>query len=738
MKKSLQLSVLAIIFVAGFSFVNTLPARALTIADYGNIPSACPAKSPNNYNNCGVFINNINVNGFNDNDTSESVRYLPIEGNYITPNKTITIQWNYYITSFNPPLDYFLVKYGCGDTTSLYNDDYIIANNIPLNKQTNAQSIQWSIPASVANYQYCKIWVYAKSNTRVDAYSTPTVGVSNTRAFTIPSPSQCVITNFSASNTNVNSGDSTTLNWNTSDCNYCSASASPSNSYWNGSQATYGSKTIYNLTNTTYFSLTCSGTNNSDTKNLTVTVQPPITRYTCNSNYQCVVASNGEYTSLTSCQNNCVAPVRYNCNTNTWTCSQATNGTYGTYSECTSACQPPITRYTCNSNYQCVVASNGEYTSLTSCQNNCVTPSQCVITNFISNDYSITNGDNIILTWNTTNCNYCTASTNPSNSYWTGSQATYGSRTIYNLQNPSTFTLTCSNNTTSDTETFNVSLQSVTPTLSFWADKYSLTQGESTYLRWTSNNTNYCVASNGWSGTKSITGYENTTPNTQTTYTLTCYGNSGQVSQTVTIYVAAPTTSMSFTKLGRNLSFGDRSYSKNIRVAQGDVIEFYLTITAGSANDLYNVVITDPLPSVFSYRAGTTKIDGVVQADTITTTGLSLGTINRGASKTITFQAISNNPGTYLTYTNTAQATASNITTVSDSATITYGLVAGAATVATGAEDSLIISLILSIGLAFLLWYYLKFNPQGRLALARLENKIREYRLEYLRHRMKR
>jgi len=385
-----------------------------------------------------------------------------------------------------------------------------------------------------------------------------------------------------------------------------------------------------------------------------------------------------------------------------------------------------------------VVSSSGEYTSLSSCQSNCVAPSRCVITNFESNNYNISYSDNITLNWSTSNCNSCTASSNPSNSYWYGNQTIYGSRTIYDLENSSTFTLTCSNNTTSDTRNLTVYVSTNSPTLSFWADDYSLTQGESTYLRWTSNNANYCVASNGWSGTKSTANYESTSPSSQTTYSLTCYGNGGQVTQTLTIYVTSPATSLSFTKLGRNLTNGDRVYGKVIRVAQGDVIEFYLTITAGSSNDLSNVVITDTLPSVFSYMPGTTKINGVTQADTITTTGLSLGTVYRGTSKIITFQALSNNPGTYLTYTNIAQASASNISSVSDSATITYGLVAGAATVETGAEDSLLISLILSIGLAGLLWYYFKFNTQGKLALARIENKVREYRLNSFKRSIKR
>ena len=67
--------------------------------------------------------------------------------------------------------------------------------------------------------------------------------------------------------------------------------------------------------------------------------QIPVTRYTCNSNYQCVVDSNGQYTSLGTCQNNCTAPMRYSCNTNTYQCYQTTSGAYISYNDCANACQ---------------------------------------------------------------------------------------------------------------------------------------------------------------------------------------------------------------------------------------------------------------------------------------------------------------------------------------------------------------------------------------------------------------
>ena len=515
----------------------------------------------------------------------------------------------------------------------------------------------------------------------------------------------------------------------------------------------------YATTNGTYSAL------NDCTNNC----QPPVTKYTCcSANYQCVVDPNGQYTSLSACQNNCIAPTRYSCNTSTYQCYQTTLGSYASYNDCLNACQPPVTRYTCNANYQCVSDTYGSYTSLGTCQNNCIAPQryscnanyQCV---------SDTYGSYTSLGTCQNNCQqiiqplyvscYASPSTVSTNQtvtfysnisggsgsytyYWSGYASGNSSYSQTSFSSSGTYTANLAvydSNGRSGSTSCSAYVQgqsTLTPTLNFWADKYTLNQGEATYLRWTSNNTNYCVASNGWSGSKSTSNYESTAPNSQTTYTLTCYGNGGQVTQSLTLYVTSPTTTLNFTKLGRNLSNGDRVYSKVIRVAQSDIIEFYLTIAAGSSADLQNVVLTDNLPSVLSYQNGTTKVDGIIQTDGITTTGLSLGTIARGTYKTVVFQVLSNNPGTYLTYTNTAQVTASGVSAISDSATITFGLVAGATTIQTGAEDSLWLSFIISMGLAFLIWYYVKFNPQGKLVFAKVENKIRDIRLEYLRRQM--
>jgi len=501
--------------------------------------------------------------------------------------------------------------------------------------------------------------------------------------------------------------------------------------------------------------------------------QAPI-RYACNTNtYQCYQTTSGAYSNLNDCSTNCQVPAtRYACNTNTYQCYQTSAGSYVSYNDCANACQVPVTRYSCNIyTSQCIADNSGPYTSLNDCQNNCITQTRYSCNYSTYQCYQTTSGSYVSYNDCANACQQtnqslsvsCHASPNPSKInqtvtfssnvsggsgnytyYWSG--ATYGnssySQKSFSSSGNYTAYLTVNdsqNRSASTSCSVNVNDQCTnTDTLSLWADNYTIAQGESTYIRWASTNTNYCTASNGWTGSKSTNGYESISPNSDTTYSLTCYGSCGQVTRSITIYTNSVSTNLNLTKLGRNLSTGSRVYSKVVRVTEGDVIEFYLTVTAGNNKDLYNANIKDVMPSVLSYMPGTTKINNIVQPDTITTTGLSLGTLYKGASKTIVFQAISLSPGTYLTYTNTAEITADNENKITDSASITYGLVAGAATIRTGPLDTLFISFVISLISALMIWYYLRFNPKGQLALVRTESRIRDIWLAYTRNRIMR
>ncbi len=274
--------------------------------------------------------------------------------------------------------------------------------------------------------------------------------------------------------------------------------------------------------------------------------------------------------------------------------------------------------------------------------------------------------------------------------------------------------------------------QIVTPTLDFWADKYTINQGESVYLHWSSSYVNYCVASLGWSGPKSTNGFELVSPESDTTYSLTCYGNNGTLTRNLTIKVnprAYPVYfgDIALNKLGRNLSRGERTYSKTVSVKHSEVVEFYITLTNNSSWPLENIVIKDILPSVFKYLPGTTKINGVGYSDGIASLGLNLGTLNPGETKTITFQAqaLTN----YGTYTNTAQVTGSNLIPKTETMTLVFPAVIDASTVKTGTVDGLTLSLVTSSVSSGGIFYLLKFNPKGKTMLLTLEERIRNYAL---------
>ena len=276
-----------------------------------------------------------------------------------------------------------------------------------------------------------------------------------------------------------------------------------------------------------------------------------------------------------------------------------------------------------------------------------------------------------------------------------------------------------------------------TPSLDFWADKYTIYQGESVYLRWSSSNVHYCVANLGWTGPKSTIGSELVSPNTTTTYSLTCYGNNGTITRNLTINVILPAVSqgeITISKLGRNLSTGERNYSKTVRLKYSEIVEFYITLTNNSPVALNNVLVKDELPSKFVYRIGTTKVNGLSYPDGITFNGLNLNTLNPGETKIITFQAqaLTN----YGTYTNIVKVNGSNFDQKTDSMILVFPQIIDASVVKTGSTDALPLSLTLTSLSSFGAFYFLKTKPKGQEFLKKIEEKSRDYLLEKTRRKL--
>ncbi|MDA0345396.1 MAG: S8 family serine peptidase [Proteobacteria bacterium] len=84
-----------------------------------------------------------------------------------------------------------------------------------------------------------------------------------------PSPSPSASVTISASSTAVFEGDEFTISWSSSNASSCSASGA-----WSGDKSTSGNEIVTIASSGTYsFSITCSGSNTSDTKSISVNVE---------------------------------------------------------------------------------------------------------------------------------------------------------------------------------------------------------------------------------------------------------------------------------------------------------------------------------------------------------------------------------------------------------------------------------------------------------------------------------
>ncbi|MFC4307984.1 hypothetical protein ACFPN2_02720 [Steroidobacter flavus] len=82
------------------------------------------------------------------------------------------------------------------------------------------------------------------------------------------------------------------------------------------------------------------------------------------------------------------------------------------------------------------------------------------------------------------------------------------------------------------------------PVVTLSASPTSVTAGQSSTLTWSATNATSCTASNGWSGSKTVSGTQSTgalSTSSNTTYALECVGPGGRSSASVTVSVTVPT-----------------------------------------------------------------------------------------------------------------------------------------------------------------------------------------------------
>ncbi len=155
----------------------------------------------------------------------------------------------------------------------------------------------------------------------------------------------------------------------------------------------------------------------------------------------------------------------------------------------------------------------------------------------------IDKSESATISWTSSDASSCNAS-----GAWSGAINTSG----YEIISPSvttTYTITCSGESgiASDTVTLDVNeipVQVVDPVVNLSVSSSVIQQGQSTILSWSSSGTNGCTTSGAWEGARDTSGSETVAPNSSSTFIISCAGDAGSVSDSVTVTVSEPTVAI--------------------------------------------------------------------------------------------------------------------------------------------------------------------------------------------------
>ena len=149
-----------------------------------------------------------------------------------------------------------------------------------------------------------------------------------------------------------------------------------------------------------------------------------------------------------------------------------------------------------------------------------------------ANPATIDQGQSATLSWSSSDADNCTAS-----GAWSGSRATSGSETV-SPSVTSTYTIICDGTGGSANDAVTVTVNeppaATPPVVSLSATPVSIRRGDTITLSWSSVDANSCTASGNWGGARATSGSESIVLNDAATFTLTCSGDGGATSDSVT------------------------------------------------------------------------------------------------------------------------------------------------------------------------------------------------------------
>lgn len=304
----------------------------------------------------------------------------------------------------------------------------------------------------------------------------------------------------------------TTLNWQSTSANSCAASGA-----WSGARPISGSESIGPLQASQTFFLSCTGAGGNVSQSVTVLVDPPEAPELTLTASPDAVDFNGATTLFWSTSNatSCTA-------SGDWSGARGVSG-----SETVGGLQ---------SNASFSLSCTGPGGTVERTANVTVAPVDPPTVSLNANPASVDFEGTTTLSWSAVNAQSCVASGG-----WSGARNTSGSATVGPLQANTTYTLNCTGEggTSSDSTTVTVGA-APTPTLIFNVIPDTVEFNGFAVANWNTTGATSCQASGDWSGARGPSGLQSFGQlQSDLTLTLTCQGPGGSVSETRTITVQA-------------------------------------------------------------------------------------------------------------------------------------------------------------------------------------------------------
>lgn len=124
---------------------------------------------------------------------------------------------------------------------------------------------------------------------------------------------------------------------------------------------------------------------------------------------------------------------------------------------------------------------------------------------------------------------------------WSGTKSTSGSENVGPVNRNSSYALICQGKGGNVARSVYVRIKGSPPGIDLYPERVAVPSGSRATLIWSVTDATFCRASDGWSGSRYPDGRESVGPiKSETTFTLSCSGPSGESEKSVTVFVTKP------------------------------------------------------------------------------------------------------------------------------------------------------------------------------------------------------